>query len=226
MIQIEKVTVLFASSEGDSNKISIIALLLGYFITPIRIFPHYLPYFNVLAGGPENGYKLMIDSNLDWGQDLPGLKDYLEKEGNPEVILSFFGTASPERYGIKYQNFFSYNASGRKEEHINSLNPSRELFVISANSLQCLYYPDKNIFDWLKEGKPGKVIGHTLFIYDITNDYRSHMKFGIIYLSAKLYRKAERELKRALLIKPGDSRAKQYLEHIGTINKNRLEREG
>jgi dolichyl-phosphate-mannose-protein mannosyltransferase len=33
------------------------------------VHPHYLAYFNELAGGPANGWRWLIDSNLDWGQD-------------------------------------------------------------------------------------------------------------------------------------------------------------
>jgi len=36
--------------------------------------PDYLSYFNQAAGGPEGGYRHLVDSSLDWGQDLPGLK--------------------------------------------------------------------------------------------------------------------------------------------------------
>jgi len=59
-------------------------MVLWYSISTPRIFPHYLPYFNELIDDPKNGYKYVIDSNMDWGQDLPGLKDFLEKEWNPE----------------------------------------------------------------------------------------------------------------------------------------------
>ena len=39
----------------------------------LAIYPHYLSYFNELAGGPRHGYRYLVDSSLDWGQDLPGL---------------------------------------------------------------------------------------------------------------------------------------------------------
>ena len=85
-----------------------------YLYSALMIFPHYLTYFNEIAGGPANGYKCLIDSNIDWGQDLPGLKTFIEKEGNPEIILSYFGSDSPRAYGIMYQDFYSYNSSERK----------------------------------------------------------------------------------------------------------------
>ena len=42
------------------------------------VAPHYLAYFNELAGGPANGFKELVDSNLDWGQDLKNLKLWLD----------------------------------------------------------------------------------------------------------------------------------------------------
>ena len=45
-------------------------ILSALFVTTLAIHPHYLSYFNALAGGPEDGYNVLIDSNVDWGQDL------------------------------------------------------------------------------------------------------------------------------------------------------------
>lgn len=189
-----------------------IMLLLWYCVGTLRTFPHYLAYFNELVGGPKNGYKCLLDSNLDWGQGLPGLAKFLKQNGNPEVILSFFGTASPRSYGITYQDFISFNMSGRREDHINSLNPDRELFVISANSLQCLYYPDKTTYDWLKQRQPLAVIGYSLFVYDVTRDSDAQTRFGIVYLNKNQIGKALRQMRRALAIDPGNQEARGYLE--------------
>ncbi|MDQ2823973.1 MAG: glycosyltransferase family 39 protein, partial [Verrucomicrobiota bacterium] len=68
------------------------------------IRPNYLAYFNQIAGGPENGYKHLVDSSLDWGQDLPALKTWLDERkdqlsGN-RVYLAYFGTADPAWYKI------------------------------------------------------------------------------------------------------------------------------
>ena len=38
-------------------------------------WPNYLAYFNQLAGGPSHGYRHLVDSSLDWGQDLPALNN-------------------------------------------------------------------------------------------------------------------------------------------------------
>ena len=86
--------------------IATVAMLAWHVAESVTIRPDYLAYFNQLAGGPSEGYKHLADSSLDWGQDLPALKQWLDREGLQRpgagnVYLSYFGTARPEYYGIK-----------------------------------------------------------------------------------------------------------------------------
>jgi hypothetical protein len=47
--------------------------------------PDYIPYFNELAGGhPEN---ILVDSDLDWGQDMKRLSARLREVGAPRVTF-------------------------------------------------------------------------------------------------------------------------------------------
>jgi hypothetical protein len=58
--------------------------------------PHYLAYFNWVSGGPQRGSEHLIDSNLDWGQDLIGLREWLrENAPNEPVGLAYFGQIPP-----------------------------------------------------------------------------------------------------------------------------------
>jgi 4-amino-4-deoxy-L-arabinose transferase-like glycosyltransferase len=61
-------------------------------------FPHYLAYFNGIVT-PAEAYRHLVDSSLDWGQDLPQVRDYVESK-NPArpVYLSYFGVSSPAYY--------------------------------------------------------------------------------------------------------------------------------
>jgi hypothetical protein len=86
--------------------VAVIVLLAWHALESVDIRPHYLAYFNQLAGGPSQGYKHLADSSLDWGQDLPALKRWLDAQGlqqpgDSRVYLSYFGTARPEYYGIR-----------------------------------------------------------------------------------------------------------------------------
>ena len=61
--------------------VATVALLAWHVGESVAIRPNYLAYFNQLAGGPSQGYKHLADSSLDWGQDLPALKQWLDREG-------------------------------------------------------------------------------------------------------------------------------------------------
>ncbi len=84
-----------------------IALLISLLIfwqvgESFAVRPDYLSYFNELAGGPRNGYRHLVDSSVDWGQELPGLRAWLTSNISPNdrVYLSYFGSADPRWYGI------------------------------------------------------------------------------------------------------------------------------
>ena len=78
-------------------------LLGSHLVSNLLIYPQYLAYFNFAAGGPEKGYQIMADSNIDWGQDLIRLKKYMDAEKLDDICLAYFGRVDPEIYGIRYQ---------------------------------------------------------------------------------------------------------------------------
>lgn len=87
------------------------ALSVWQAIEAVRIAPYYLAYFNPIGGGPRNGYRHLVDSSLDWGQDLPGLKAWLDANTTPAtpVYLSYFGTGEPDYYHIRAQRLVMVN---------------------------------------------------------------------------------------------------------------------
>lgn len=147
-------------------------LILGLFISwqaisVIAIFPHFLSYFNELAGGPDNGYLYTVDSNFDWGQDLKRLRDWVNKEEIEEIYLDYFGGGDAKYYlKDKYQPWW-----GTKNK--NEL-PKGSYLAISATLLQggraepgpgfntpCDYYR------WLDAYQPITKIGYSIFVYYI-----------------------------------------------------------
>jgi hypothetical protein len=62
------------------------------------IYPHYLAYFNELIGGPANGRHYLVDSNLDWGQDLLRLAAYTRQHPREPIKLAYFGSGVPTYY--------------------------------------------------------------------------------------------------------------------------------
>ncbi|HVA49379.1 MAG TPA: glycosyltransferase family 39 protein [Pirellulales bacterium] len=66
-------------------------------------YPHSLSYFNELVGGPQGGRWHMLDSNLDWGQDLLYLKTWLGERTEARPLgLAYFGYFDPRAAGIEF----------------------------------------------------------------------------------------------------------------------------
>jgi 4-amino-4-deoxy-L-arabinose transferase-like glycosyltransferase len=137
------------------------ALLAWHMVESIRISPNYLAYFNQLAGGPSQGYKHLADSSLDWGQDLPGLKQWLDSHGlqppaSTRVYVSYFGTGRPEYYGIEATQLAGF-LDRRPQQHPDPLGGG--IYCISATMLDVVapgfWKPDldkqyQRLFDTMK----------------------------------------------------------------------------
>jgi hypothetical protein len=133
----------------------------------LRNHPYELAYFNEFAGGPENGYRHLVDSNLDWGQDLQGLKDWIDANKAGEIGLAYFGTVPPEALGIRY--------------HVPpSRHPEPGLYAISVNFVAGRPHEIRNgqggsqavdldEFFYFRMFQPIARIGGSINIYRITN---------------------------------------------------------
>jgi len=72
----------------------------------LSIHPHYLAYFNWASGGPDRAPARLIDSNLDWGQDLLGLREWCRKKIPDQPIgLAYFGQINPSIFTPRGERF-------------------------------------------------------------------------------------------------------------------------
>ncbi len=74
------------------------ALLLAYPLSIVLVTPDTIDYFNLLAGGEPD--RILLDSNLDWGQGLERLRTFMDREGLGTIPLAYFGHVDPAIYGI------------------------------------------------------------------------------------------------------------------------------
>jgi Dolichyl-phosphate-mannose-protein mannosyltransferase len=84
----------------------VIASVLATSAATASIHPDYLAYFNWASGGPDRGAEHLIDSNLDWGQDLVKLDRWL-KANHPgkRVGLAYFGQINPTLLSVRGGGF-------------------------------------------------------------------------------------------------------------------------
>lgn len=120
----------------------LVLLVAGQLAANVRVAPHYLAFFNVFAGGPANGHRLLVDSSLDWGQDLPGLARWLRENNSGAaarpVFLSYFGSGDPAYYGIAATPLPCVN--GFKLRH-PWYEPAAGVYCVSATMLMHVYSP-------------------------------------------------------------------------------------
>ena len=136
--------------KARAMKVIVIIVMLALVAESLLAWPHYLAYFNQLAGGPKNGYRHLVDSSLDWGQDLPGLKRWLDRhdydnKGANNVYLSYFGTADTSYYKIP-ATLLPCNPDRQKRNLVTPLTGG--VYCISATMLQMGLKPAPG--PWLK----------------------------------------------------------------------------
>ncbi len=140
------------------------AFLLWMFLANLLAAPHYLSYYNVLAGGAKNGYKIAVDSNYDWGQDLKRLKNWAEKNDVNKIAIDYFGGGNPKYYfGENFEPWQSSKGSP----------PAGGWFAISATFLmgaaaepiKGFEIKPEDAYPWLKDKEPFVRAGASIFIY-------------------------------------------------------------
>jgi hypothetical protein len=67
-------------------KILVLCLFAYLAVSVFSYYPHFLSYFNEFVGDRTQAYKILADSNLDWGQGEWYLARYLEK--HPEAVVN------------------------------------------------------------------------------------------------------------------------------------------
>ncbi len=128
---------------------ALVLLLLGWHAgEALAIHPYHLAYFNEAAGGPDRGYLHLVDSNLDWGQDLVGLAQFMRQQGLERINLYYFGTADPAYYGIT-----------------RNVPPQPGWFAVSATHLMGVYLPDRDYFAPFRTMPIQTTIGHSILVY-------------------------------------------------------------
>ena len=144
-------------------------LLLWLAAATVWIYPHFLSFFNLIAGGPGNGWRALVDSNIDWGQDVARLRTWLDESDVERVWLSYFGEARPEYYGIPYDGLDSFpprlmNPAARP---FYPHDPAPGWYAISATTLQGVHFADHDQFLFFRERRPADKVGYSIFLYNV-----------------------------------------------------------
>ena len=148
-----------------NSKLLILVLLGWYLLEFVSVYPYYLTYFNQFAGGPSGGHNYVVDSNLDWGQDLWRLGDFVKQNNIQKIYLDYFGWAEQSFY---LSNSFQWIHAGQftNAEQFLKENPSGGWLGVSVSYYQESTVDPAKPYAWL--GQPTAVIGNSIFVWHIT----------------------------------------------------------
>jgi hypothetical protein len=130
----------------------VIVLLLWQFTASVRAHPDYLAYFNELVGNsPE---RIVVDSDLDWGQDLLRLAEALRARKITSVAIAYFGSAYVSRHNMP------------RVQPLRAYQLTTGWIAISKSQLK---YgegkPPYRGFAWLESHEPVALIGRSILLY-------------------------------------------------------------
>jgi hypothetical protein len=161
------------------KKLGLLVFLLAFWCVAASLFafPHYISYFNELVKD-GTGYTYFIGSNVDQGQDLLGLANYVHSRNLGTIKLSYFGTTDPKSY-LSYDYLPSpfilpwvpVYASSENELPANyseHCGLSQGIVAISVTNLQGAFLLNQSCYSWLDAYKPIAHVGNSIFIYNVT----------------------------------------------------------
>jgi len=107
-------------------------------IATLRMYPNEIAFFSALIGGPTEGYRYLVDSNLDWGQDAYVLAQYLTEHPNVEY-----------------------------EPPFTKLSPAPGRYIVGASALQGVGCADSQAYEWFRHVEPVEQVDYSLLVYDV-----------------------------------------------------------
>lgn len=132
-------------------RVALPLLLLLSVYAGARSYPHFLGYFNPLFGGPPAAHDWLVDSNIDWGQDLPALAKTMKRRRIKHIRLHYFGAARPSHYGIEARN---------------PLVKRPGWYAISRTLLSGMW-PPGDPHAWLRKLEPVELVGSSIALFRV-----------------------------------------------------------
>ena len=146
--------------------VPIVAFLLAWYVAEnLRVWPYYLTYFNQLAGGPTGGYRYVVDSNLDWGQDLKRLSQWVEENKVDKIHLDYFGWSDPVYYlGPKFQ-WLTAGQYKNAQDFIQKTGGGH--IAVSATFFMGSRGNPETSYIWLQSYEPEIIIGNSIWVWKL-----------------------------------------------------------
>ncbi len=153
-------------------RIATLVLLASTVVGSLRVFPHSMSYFNLLAGGPRGGPEHLLDANIDWGQDLLFLKRWIERHPEARPFhLQYFGLFDPKVAGVEALPVpLGVSSEITSVDDPSSLGPQPGWHAVSVNDVYGYRHNDQSHgqYMYFQKFEPVDMAGYSIYIYHIS----------------------------------------------------------
>ncbi len=194
----------------------------------LATYPNYIEYFNEAAGGPKNGHNILLDSNLDWGQNLKSLKSWMDEHGVKSILLLYFGQAEPASYGIDAIHIPGSLVRPRTSKRSDSSIPY--VLAVSANHFYAgQVYSTTAEADFIRSFRlkePVATIGHSILVFKLDpSDPQTNYTLGTIMALRGEVSLAEELFRKVLVVLPSSARVHEALAQVLALQEKLTEAE-
>lgn len=142
-----------------------LVLCMWYTVSTLLYFPHFISFANEFAGDRDTRYEKFIDSDIDWGQGLLNVTNFIKTHDISKFTFSYFGTDNGNLYGL--ESSVPYGTYKKEEicafHEITGKNPDGS--AVTAISLSNWYYCGYYKTDEFKKSAITGVLGDTILLF-------------------------------------------------------------
>ncbi len=164
-------------STGWAARRAIMVCMIWGMLSSILVYPHSMSYFNELAGGPRGGHRYLINSNVDWGQDLFYLQRKMRSLGWDHVSMVYWGRYDPTIAGLGFNipkaDPMPDDLVGRYAIGASYVHGYPMEFPNGEGGLE---YAGENEFKCFGDLEPVGSAGYSMFLYDIADELVGNLR--------------------------------------------------
>jgi 4-amino-4-deoxy-L-arabinose transferase-like glycosyltransferase len=167
-------------------------LVVFHVLSAMAIFPAEMAYSNEAWGGTANTHKYLSDSSVDWAQQLPHVKQWVDAHPGEECWFAYsaYPDLRPQAYGIPCHPLPTAHTGGEILP-VDVPETIHGNLLLSADDLEACDWPSDqlNVFERFRWMPMAEQIDHSVFVYHGDFDVHEAAALGAVQKSKILLRK-------------------------------------
>jgi len=170
------------------------ALVACHIISAMAVFPAEMAYGNEAWGGTANTHKYLSDSSVDWAQQLPHVKQWVDAHPGEECWFAYsaYPELRPQAYGINCHLLPTAHTGWEILPDVPEIIHGN--LLLSADDLEACDWPSDqlNVFERFRWMPMAEQIDHSVFVYRGDLNVHEAAALAAIQKSAILLREHKR----------------------------------